>query len=256
MIYKEKRIYCGKYLEIDIIPSFVKKVKDIDNTKRLMSLDKQKILNDKNSKRKLHQVILNNFDNNCFHLSLTYNNDYLPKTEEEAVKVVNNYIRRIKTKLKDKSKDFKYILVTEVKGKEGENVRIHHHMIVNELLSRDEYESLWSVGRGKNKKQIGYANADRLQFNEEGVKELVNYICKNVNNKHSKKWTGSQNLKRPYMEEKAIILSNNKIRNFNIINEKEYWESKVKGYRFISSTIKYNEIVGKYYIYLNMIKKE
>ena len=256
MIYKEKKIYCGKYLEIDIIPSFAKKTKDINKTKRLMSLEKQKILNDKNSKRKLHQVILNNFDSNCFHLSLTYNNDYLPKTEEEAVKVVNNYIRRIKTKLKNSNKEFKYILITETKGKEGENVRIHHHMIVNNVLSRDEYENLWCVGRGKNKKQIGYVNADRLQFNEEGVKELVNYICKNVNNKHSKKWTGSQNLKRPYIEEKAIILSNNKIRNFNIINEKEYWESKVKGYRFISSNIKYNDIVGKYYIYLNMIKRE
>nr|WP_317357977.1 hypothetical protein [uncultured Tyzzerella sp.] len=129
-------------------------------------------------------------------------------------------------------------------------------MIVNDLLSRDEYESLWFIGRGKNRKQIGYANADRLQFNEEGVKELVNYICKNVNNKHSKKWTGSQNLKRPYIEKEPIILSNNKIRNFNTINEKEYWEKKIKGYRFIKSEIKYNEIVGKYYIYLNMIKKE
>ncbi len=99
MIYKEKKIYCGKYLEIDIIPSFVKKAKYIDKTKRLMSLDKQKILNDKNSKRKLHQVILNNFDSNCFHLTLTYNNDYLPKTEEEAVKVINLH-KKNKNKIK------------------------------------------------------------------------------------------------------------------------------------------------------------
>ena len=95
-------------------------------------------------------------------------------------------------------------------------------MIVNNVLSRDEYESLWVTGRGKSKKPIGYANAGKLQFNEGGLKGLVNYICKNVNNKHSKKWTGSQNLKRPYIEEKAIILSNNKIRQFNIINERQY----------------------------------
>ena len=35
MIYKEKKIYCGKYLEIDITPSFKKRLKILKKQKDL-----------------------------------------------------------------------------------------------------------------------------------------------------------------------------------------------------------------------------
>lgn len=255
MIYIEKTIFAGEYLEIDIVPCNVGiKMKDVKIEKSQMIIEKQKKLNDKNAIRRLHQVALNNFTNKDYHLSLTYNDENMPQNEEQAKKDLANFFRRVKRKVKTlERKDIKYIAVTEKKNKDGTKCRIHHHIIINNSLSRDELEECWKTGRGKNRKSIGFANADKLQFSEDGIMHLIKYITKNTGGKWQKKWISSNNLIRPEVLKKGRTFVK---MDMLYSEDASYWERKYKGYKFLNSKVIINDIIKKPYLYLNMVKKD
>ncbi|WP_242862716.1 rolling circle replication-associated protein [Clostridium botulinum] len=205
---REKKIHCGKtgYKEIDIIPRTEIQEKNgrSKRRKRIRETEpKQKNLNDKNSKRYLVQVGNGNFTEDDLHISATYNPKFLPSSVEEAEKEVTNFLSRIKYNMKKKgTSELKYILVTEYnfdKGDSNKVTRIHHHIIINGGLDRDTIEELWSRPKRKGEKKrerLGWINADRLQFNENGIEGLCKYITKN--SKGKKRWSSSRNLIRPY----------------------------------------------------------
>lgn len=156
---RENKIYCGDYLEVDIFP-YTKKQQEISkgkrSKKRKVSEPKQKNLNDKNAKRYLRWLTNANFGAKDLHLSLTYNDRNLPKNEEDAEKIVRNYIRRLDYHMKKAGLGaLKYILITEyVSGETGEPpVRLHHHMYINGGLDRDLIEDLWSRRRKREKEE-------------------------------------------------------------------------------------------------------
>lgn len=231
---REKKIYCGsEYLEVDII--HVTNLPEAGNRKREKSSLKQKNLNDKRSKRRFVQIANTNFGSNDLHISATYNDKHLPASLAEAEKNVHNFLDKLKRKMKKETgKNLKYMLVTEyapevLEDKDGQlvldcigntedkstkAVRIHHHIIINGGLNRDDIELLWSKTRinwkkakepeyRKNIDYLGFVNCDRLQPNENGIKELVNYI--NKRRKGCKKWSTSMNLEKP--KEKRMTVS-------------------------------------------------
>ena len=68
---------------------------------------------------------------------------------------------------------------------------MHYHIIVGgNGVSRDEVEGLWHEG---------WANADRLQFTERGLTNLVGYLMKSQKyaEKDERCWNCSQNMIRP-----------------------------------------------------------
>ncbi|MBQ0067587.1 MAG: hypothetical protein KBS60_05355 [Phascolarctobacterium sp.] len=166
-------------------------------------------MNDKNAKRYLVQLGNGNFHVGDLHTSCTYSAENLPGSVEEAENIVRNYLRRIDYRRKKLGLEaLKYILVTEYKfNKDGESIkRIHHHIIMNGGLDRDEVELMWTMQRiNWNKidnpeykagiKQIGWVNADRLQMNENGIEGLCKYIIKDPQGK--KRYSSSRNLERP-----------------------------------------------------------
>lgn len=218
MFIREKKIDCAEYREVDIIPR-TEKAEEITKGKRgkckRVKRPKQDALNDKNAKRYLVQLGNGNFHNGDLHISCTYNEENLPNTVEAAEKIVGNYLRRIAYRRKKLGMEqLKYILVTEYKfAKDGEETkRIHHHIIMNGGMERDEVEMMWSAQRinwrkvdGKDKKEVkeyrnsiermGWVNADRLQMNENGIEGLCKYITKEPQGK--KRYSSSRNLERP-----------------------------------------------------------
>lgn len=264
---REKKIYCGdNYLEIDIYPYTAIKEKGKRAKRKKESLTKQKNLNDKNARRKFVQIVESNFGKGDFVAHLTYNDETLPSTVEEAEKEARNFIRRLKRKRKEAGieEELKYILVTASgeKKETGEIVRIHHHILLNKGLTRDEIENLWRRPRRKGEKEgkpIGYANVDKLQpsYNT-GITELATYLVRNPTKK--KRWSCSQNLRRPesrtndykYSRRKVIQLANAPL-------DIEYWERKYPGYT-IKDKVRgfepvYNDFTG-WSLYIKMRKKE
>ena len=215
---REKKTDCADYREVDIIPrteEAEKATRGKRGKKRKAQRPKQKGLNDKNAKRYLVQLGNGNFHAGDLHTSCTYSVDNLPGTVEQAEKIVNNYLRRIAYRRQKMGLEpLKYILVTEYKfSKDGQQLkRIHHHIIMNGGMDRDEVEMMWTGQRvnwrkadSADKKEaaayrdsvekLGWVNADRLQMNENGIEGLCKYIIKDPQGK--KRYSSSRNLERP-----------------------------------------------------------
>lgn len=251
---REKKIYCGKkYLEVDIypIPKLPRKKR---RAKKAVSAPKQKNLNDKNAKRYLRQSIDANFDEKDLHVTATYAT--LPESIEEGERMITNFLRRVAYRRKrDGLPPLKYILVTEYStGKEEKPTRLHHHLIMNGGLDRDELENLWRAPRDKGQKQgkiIGFINADRLKPNESGLTALANYLTKNPKGK--KRWSSSRNLIKPVSQVNDQKYTRRQVEKIvrDEIDNQLYWKKKYPNWDVTECKPVYNDITG-WSIYLKL----
>ncbi|MEG0180076.1 MAG: hypothetical protein RR654_11040, partial [Oscillospiraceae bacterium] len=211
----------------------------------------QKNLNCKNAKRHLVQLVNTNFDKSSIHISLTYNNKFLPKTQESADKYLDLWLRKIKRECKKQNlPNPQYIGVTEYQEKDDSKkqkfVRFHHHVILNCKLSRDELEALWKTGRGKNAQSLGMTNADRLQPDNNSLEALCNYITKYPNRK--KRWRQSRGLKQPlHKRPNDSKYSHRYIENLcrnGLVNDKEIWRNLYPGWILNDVKPVYSDFTG------------
>lgn len=223
--------------------------------KKQVSAPKQRNLNDKNAKRYFIQLVNSNFGEGDLHVSVTY--AQLPDSIEEAEKEAANFIRRISHRRKKQGLvPLKYVMITEYKTeKEGEKpIRIHHHIIMNGGLDRDEVENLWRKPRKKGQKEgerIGFANADRLKPNDYGLEALSRYLMKNPNGK--KRWSSSQNLERPEYRNNDHKYTRRQVERVvrDEIDNQDYWAKQYPGWALTECKPVYNELTG-WSIYLKL----
>ncbi|GIP17797.1 hypothetical protein J40TS1_34390 [Paenibacillus montaniterrae] len=253
---REKKIYCGKkYMEVDIYSHTSLPTPRKRSKKGKVSAPKQKNLNDKNAKRYFVQLLNTNFGEGDLHVSLTYAE--LPDTIEAAEKEVSKYIRRIAYKRKKEGLDpLKYVLITEYRtGKDDEKpVRIHHHIIMNGGLDRDEIEELWRKPKKKGQKKgdrIGFVNADRLKPNEYGLEAIARYLMKNPNGK--KRWSSSQNLERPEYSTNDHKYSRRQVERIvkDEIDNLIYWKKQYPDWDLTDARAEYNDLTG-WSVYLKL----
>lgn len=269
---REKKIDCVNYREVDIIPrteNGERAVKGKRGKRHKVTEPKQKDLNDKNARRYLVQLGNGNFGIGDLHVSLTYSNKYLPASAELAEREVSNYLRRIAYRRKKLGLEpLKYILVTEFAySKDGTAIRrIHHHIIMNGGLKRDDVELMWTKkrinwnkindpGYRESIEQVGYANADRIQVNENGIEALCKYLTKEPCGK--KRWSSSRNLVRPVEHPPADWkYSRKQIENIAKSNDlgMEFFKKKFPNYNITSIVPEFYEETG-WHIYLKMWKK-
>jgi hypothetical protein len=256
IVTREKQIICGNdYKEVDIIKCVANKKLCGRGKKKALSSPAQKSLNDKKSMRYLTQLINANFkDYRDYLCHLTYKDDALPETVEEAEKRVRNFIRRINYELKKRGEaKCKYIVITtETSSKTGELTRVHHHMIISCELTKDEIFMMWQEGR---------RNIDPLQGEEDKYNALVEYLRKNAGSRNGKKkWISSRGLLTPMEkvpnDNKYTARQVEKIAKMPL--DREEWERKYPGWTLINSdsaySAEYNELTG-WNIYLKLRRK-
>ncbi|WP_411680452.1 hypothetical protein [Clostridium thailandense] len=246
MPYREKKIYSGNMLEVEIYPITLQDRKQKRKKKEKESPLKQKNLNDKNAKKKLIRLINTNFIDKDLVLHLTYTDKELPKSEEAARRDVANYIRRVKRYREKNGLDpLKYIAVIEYK-EQTENskaIRIHHHIVISEM-DRDIAEQLWTKGR---------ANADRLKGDEFGYEALGRYITKDP--KGNKRWTQSKNLKQPKVKVNDFKFTKREVIEMSKYPEdRAMYEKLYSGYILSDCKANVNEITAETYLYIKMRK--
>ena len=159
---REKKIYCGAdYLEVDIY-NYTQEERDnarrgVRSKKKVESTPKQAELNDINSKRYFLQLLNTNFGENDLHVTLTYTNKTLPPTYEDAERELNNFLRRVSYKRKKEGlPPIKYMALPPVCTYKKDGItpaRIHHHIVMNGGLGRDEIEDLWRKRKKKGQKR-------------------------------------------------------------------------------------------------------
>lgn len=256
---REKKIYCGKqYMEVDIYPQTrTGPVPRGRGKKKQVSAPKQRNLNDKNAKRYFTQLVNSNFEEGDLLVTVTY--AQLPATYEEAEKEAANYIRRISHRRKKMGLNpLKYVMITEFKTKkDGEKpVRVHHHIIMNGGLDRNEVENLWRKPKKKGQKQgdrIGFVNTKNLQPNDYGLEALSRYLTKGQNGK--KRWSSSHNLERPEYRNNDHKYTRRQVERIvrDEIDNQTYWEKQYPGWTLTKCKPEYNDITG-WAIYLKLRK--
>ena len=216
------------------------------------STPKQRALNNKRSTRYLEALAHGNFGKDDLLLSLSYAEENNPEDEAEAKKEFGNFIRRLNYRRKKKNlPPARWIAVTEI-GKKG---RIHHHVIMDAELDRDEVEEVW--GRG-------YANTKRLKPDpREGLLPVIGYIAKTFKEddrpKGRRKWDCSKNLIRPWdsVNDNPRMMSRKKIRQMKDLPEdsesmRQIIEADNPNYELISVEKEYREDTGQWYFFCRM----
>lgn len=210
MPYVEKRTVYGinnEYVDIERYritkqQAFARK---LPRPKIAESLEKQKRMNIKNSIIKLTRLMQSNFKHNKdLFVTLTFNKKVDEKTANKERK---SFFSRLKYYLrKNKLPELKYIYCVGEDKKHG----IHFHMCLNRI-SLDELEKIWKVSPLAGRPHVSTLGYDC----ETGLKALATYFVENVLrmqksvlnnttdiNEHKKlikKWSGSRNLKKPFV---------------------------------------------------------
>lgn len=162
----------------------------------------QKNLNFRNAQKWFRLSAVANFSEGDYTGEFTFAPENRPGSIEDCEKEIANFIKRINRARKKKDlPKMKYMGVIE--GKNTEN--LHFHLLLDNMLNRDEIDDLWSKGRGKNKKSIGFTKIDKIksQYGMDGVVIKANYLTKEFkleNQKGKRKWFASRNLKKPIVE--------------------------------------------------------
>lgn len=266
---REKKIVCGKnYMEVDLYSlseSQLESKKGKRSKNKKVSLPKQEKMNSKNARRRFIQIAETNFGQDDIFLTVTYKDKYLPRSYDDSQREVRNYIRRIKDRMKSKGVEgeLKYIVVTSMREKNGDesSVRYHHHFLISCGLDRDSIESLWRRPRRKGQKvgeSIGYANSKRIQEDvNTGILGLANYLAKHTT--YKRRWSCSQNLERPYERTNDHKYSRKKLLQYALDPyDIERWEKIYKGYTIADKDngieAIYNDFTG-WSIYLKLRRK-
>lgn len=97
--------------------------------------------------------------------------------------------------------------------------------------------------------QKGYANADRLRPDENGLEAIARYLVKQQ--KNMRKWCASRNLKQPRSRTSDSRCSNARVKRiaYDFENSaREEMEGIYPGYRFVKCKVFYSDIVDGVYI--------
>ena len=245
----EKKIFCGKeYFELDLFEMADMRERGRKEKGKKSSL-KQIKQNEKNARRYFTQLVNTNFGKNDYCIHATYNRAHMPETVEEAEANVKKYIRRIKNRRNRLGIEapLKYIIVTEYRTKEdGSPTRIHHHIIMDGAMDRDEISELWRDRRKKGEKQgatIGVVNVDRLQPDEYGLEALARYLTKGLTGK--KRWHPSKNLEKPIVKKNDYKFSRRKLVELSGMTDcPDIWEKLYPGYTLTEAKSAYSDEAG------------
>ena len=244
---REKRTKSGRLLEIDFYPVFSDgRRMPTRKPKATPTTEAQARYNHNQAVKKAVRLINENFDTGDILMHPTYRPEDAPQSEEEAKRDFANYIRRVKTKRAAELKRYTalckkypdndsykkakkkleqpfvyYCALEEVTYKSGRNKgrsNWHFHLFMTGGVDRDTLEDLWP-SRSR-------VNADRFQPERFGPEAAAKYITK-------------------HGVERLVKLR---------ADDREYWERKFKGYRFVRTYARYNEYNGHWYLSVVMYK--
>ena len=247
MGYRTKTTVAGPRLEAEVYPVFGRNTEAMLRRAKKTNItpEKQQRLNHERSIRHLIQLADANFTDQDIHMTLTYRT---APTYERAQKDMRNFMLRVK-RLREKRgmTPLKYIYTIEG-NEDGKHERIHIHCLMNGDMDRGELERIWAKG---------FANADRLQPDENGLEAIARYITKQQKNR--RKWCASRNLKQPKSRTSDSRCSRGQVKRiaFDMQNAaKTEMEKIYPGYQFVKCTVRYSDVIDGAYIRCVLRKKE
>lgn len=248
-LYRERRWYCGDYLEVNIFPVWRTGGKRRKRAKPTGEV--QARLNEHNAEQKLIRLLNANFTGEDVELHLTYRDDVLPTSPDEVKRDIQNFIRRVKRLRKRLGlSEMKYVVVPA--GGVG-GTRFHVHMTMTGGVDRTMLEELWGYG---------YANSKRLQFNENGVEGLARYVSRQFSAHKDelpfgKRWSGSRNLVIPEPHDRDGRISARRAREIaQTPMGGTLLEELYEGYTLAECRSFHNDVNGGYYLHVKLYRAD
>ncbi len=197
-------------------------------------------INERNAEKKLRQLLNTNFGHGDLSITLTYEEGARP-TPEEAKRVIEKYLRKMRALYKKNGEELKYIAVTEYK-----KTAIHHHLVINMpgTLRLEFIDDLWEQGHLKS----------TVMDKSGQYQKLANYLIKETSesfreegNPCKKRWAASKNLKKPEVK-------------IEVVKAKEWRKNPepIKGYILETDSIRegFHDFTGWPYQCYSMVKIE
>lgn len=192
MAYKKEVIDIKEGYILEITKTKRLPVKNrLRNNKMNTTSEQQEKRNIKYATNLLRLLLLQNFNENDLYCTLTYDK---PVSGEEAKKHLANFRKRLQRLAKKLDVEAKYIVVTEIGGKN----KIHHHIIIHtsrNIIKVSHIRDIWKNGFVKIK-LYGGTLQDAENLASYFIKKNRNafYVLPNI---YKKRWNSSQNLQKP-----------------------------------------------------------
>ena len=239
--YRERKHICGEYMEVEIFPVYTK-AKGRGKRKK-PTTEIQQRLNQRHAEGKLRRLLHTNFTAADLFVTLTFSDVHLPASLDDAQRLLQNFLRRLKRKFAKLGTELKYVYILE-KGQE--NGRLHAHMVVSGGLDGDELAQLWAMGD---------VRADGLKFDENGLAALARYFTKGDAENGGKpitwkRWVASRNLEKPQVVERDGRLPHRKMAGLcQDGGDTDYLETQYDGYEIAPYSVNVaQDIYGGYYL--------
>lgn len=243
--YRTKTIKSGNVLECEIYPVWNTHKSTVRARKAMESRTAQKRLNAKNATKNLVRLINANFTDNDIWGTVTYADEKLPSSIEQAQKEMQKYFRRLKYYAeRHHFAPLKYIYVTEFEEDEQRGKkRVHHHFVTN-FPDRDIAEGLWRNG--------ARTQTRRLQADENGYEGMARYISKDP--RGTKRYVTSKNLQKPQVTIADCKFTRRRVNRlvYGTLDKRVTFEKIYNGYRLLQFKSKTSDYVTGAYIYVKM----
>ena len=273
-LYREKIYRTGDYLDIQLFPVF-NKANARRKKRSKPTSEMQAKLNQRNAERALTRILNANFGEEDISVTLTYSEEYLPESFEDAERDAKNFLRRVKRlRAKKGLEEIKYVLIP------GPG-RFHFHIPMNGGIGDKELQKLWPYG---------YCNIIHFQLNENGIEGHARYIakqfedsddpdifdmfdineetgevtevqsaeCRGQRKKGKRRYSCSKNIIRPEAEEKDGRISAAKVEEIATVDSesRRVFEKLYPGYCLSDVRPYYNEENGGYYLEIRMYRSD
>ncbi len=168
--YRIKTFHHGEQLDVICFP-ILKHLADIQRAKeaKAKSTEAQKKVNERNMLRRFRRKANANFGKGDLRITLTFFDWEQPATDEEAQRLMRNFIARIQYE-RDKRRlpKLRYMYVIEKTVSNAGVVKYHYHMMLSgDGMSQDDVEVRWPYGN---------ANSNRYSWHPNGFAAFAHYI--------------------------------------------------------------------------------
>ena len=207
-----------------------------------------RIVNDRNARKRFERLAECNFRaGQDYAITLTYAGD-APEDQDRCHRDLVNYLARVNRLRKKRGLNRARVMAVIEIGKKG---RLHHHLLMEGGLSRDEMEQLWGHG---------YANCDRIQGDSLGG--LTRYMTKGFSSKRESgrhRYYYSRNLMQPKITESRTRISRRqaeRIREDADVQGEIIFRRKFPGLALESLVVRQSDWMPGCYIYARMRRAE
>lgn len=240
-----KEVVCGDFLHVYALP-VIAPPRSTRKKRFRPTRESMTVYNEQRAAKWLEELAETNFTDNDFFITLSYHDKHLPPTDEAAAHQAELYIRRLQYHCKKNNIPEPVALWNIEKSKAG---RYHHHMIIKCDLSREQIENIWGKGR---------INTRRLQFDENGLAGLSDYIKKFNTHVGVRRWHSTNNLKKPIQYENDRMSRRQFAELAENLDLSAYFKQHYKEYYLNRDSVKLyrNDINGCDYLYLKLYRKD